>query len=133
MYVFILCQCTLLCLRSTDLSKAFSLKTYAAISHSHLFRVWKQVKLSGSCLSTFHGFGSTQLSDILIQYPCSDIYRQNKVIKVCPKYLLTFYQNLYFQYQRQINVAQAKSKDVHNYPGYEYECGRVSTMFWTVI
>ena len=35
------------------------LKTFAAISHAHLFRVWKQVKLSGSCLSTFHRFGST--------------------------------------------------------------------------
>ena len=30
------------------------------------------------------------------------------------------------------NVAQAKSNDVHNYPGYEYECGRVSTI-WAVI
>ena len=37
----------------------FYLKTYAAISHAHLFHFWKQVKLSGSCLSTFHGFGST--------------------------------------------------------------------------
>ena len=41
------------------------LKTYAAISHAHLSRVWKQVKLPGSCLSTCYGFGSTQLSDIL--------------------------------------------------------------------
>ena len=47
--------------------------TYAAISHAHLFRVWKQIKLSGSCLSTFHGFGSTKLSDILMPYPCSNI------------------------------------------------------------
>ena len=31
---------------------------------------------------------------------------QNKVIKVCPKYLLSFYQK-----------AQIKSNDVHNYPG----------------
>ena len=54
-------------------------------------------------------------------------YRQNKVIKVCPKYVLTFYQNLYSQYQRQLNVAQAKSNAVHNYPGYKYECGWVST------
>ena len=83
------------------------------------FRVWKQVKLSGSSLSTFHGFGSTQLSIILMPYPCSDILlTKKKVIKVCPKYLLTFYQNLYSQYQKQINVAQAKSNAEHNYPGY---------------
>ena len=56
----------------------------------------------------------------------------NKVIKVCPKYLLIFYQNWSSQYQRQINVAKTKSKDVHNYPGYKYESGRVSTI-WTVI
>ena len=39
------------------------------------FRVWKRVKLSGSCLSTINGFGSTQLSDILnMLYRCSDIF-----------------------------------------------------------
>ena len=37
------------------------LKTYAAISNAHLFRVCKRGKLSGSCLSTLNGFGSTQL------------------------------------------------------------------------
>ena len=47
---------------------------------------------------------------------------------MCPKYILTFYQNLYSQYQRQINVAKAKSNAVYNYPGYKYECGRVSTI-----
>ena len=26
------------------------------------------------------------------------------------------------------NVAQSKSNDVHNYPGYEYDSGRVSTI-----
>ena len=41
------------------------LKTYAAISNAHLSRVWKRVKLSGSCRSTINGLGSTQLSDIL--------------------------------------------------------------------
>ena len=35
------------------------LKAYAAISNAHLSRVLKQVKLSGSCLSTINGFGST--------------------------------------------------------------------------
>ena len=50
-----------------------SLKTYAAISNAHLSRVWEWVKLSGSCLSTINGFGSTQLSDMLMSYQCSDI------------------------------------------------------------
>ena len=27
-----------------------------------------------------------------------------------------------------MNVAQKKSNDVHNYPGYKYESGRVSTI-----
>ena len=38
-----------------------NLKTYAAISNTHLSRVCKRGKLSGSCLSTLNGFGSTQL------------------------------------------------------------------------
>ena len=54
-----------------------SLKTYAAISNAHLSRAWKRVKLSGSCLSTINGFGSIQLSDILISYRCSDIFLAN--------------------------------------------------------
>ena len=37
-----------------------TLKTYAAISNAHLSRVCKRGKLSGSCLSTINGFGSTQ-------------------------------------------------------------------------
>ena len=37
------------------------LKTYAAISNAHLSHVCKRGKLSGSCLSTLNGFGSTQL------------------------------------------------------------------------
>ena len=69
------------------------LKTYVAFSHVHLSLVWKQVKLSGSCLSTFYGFGSTQLSDILISYRVLTFSWQNKVIKECPKYLFAFYQN----------------------------------------
>ena len=39
----------------------FHLKTYAAVSNAHLFRVCKRGKLSGSCLSTLNGFGSIQL------------------------------------------------------------------------
>ena len=39
-----------------------NLKTYAAISNAHLSRVCKRGKLSGSCLSTLNGFGTTQLS-----------------------------------------------------------------------
>ena len=46
------------------------LKTYAAISNAHLSRIWKRVKLSGSCLSTINGFGSTELFDILMLYWC---------------------------------------------------------------
>ena len=38
---------------------SFILKTYAAISNAHLSHVWKRVKLSGSCISTISGFGST--------------------------------------------------------------------------
>ena len=53
----------------------------------------KKVKLSGSCLSTFYGFGSTQLSDILMSYRCPTFSWQNKAIKVCVKYILAFYQN----------------------------------------
>ena len=34
------------------------LKTYAAISNAHLYRVWKRVKLSVSCLSTIKGDGN---------------------------------------------------------------------------
>ena len=37
------------------------LKTYAPISNAHLSHVCKRGKLSGSCLSTLNGFGSTQL------------------------------------------------------------------------
>ena len=40
---------------------AHALKTYAAISNAHFSRVCKRGKLSGSCLSTLNGFGSTQL------------------------------------------------------------------------
>ena len=52
----------------------------------------------------------------------------NEVIKMCPKYLLTSYQNRSSQHYRQMNVAQSKSNDVHNYPGNEYDSGRVSTI-----
>ena len=65
----------------------------AAISNAHLFRVWKRVKLSASCLLTFIGMGSKQLSDILMSYRCSNIFLTNKVIKVCPKYRLTLSQH----------------------------------------
>ena len=54
-----------------------ALKTYAAISNAHLSRVWKRGKLSGSCFSTINGFGSTQLSEILMSYRCSDIFLTN--------------------------------------------------------
>ena len=44
---------------------AWPLKTYAAISNAHISHVLKRVKVSGSCLSTINGFGSTQFSDVL--------------------------------------------------------------------
>ena len=39
-------------IRKNNYLSCFGLKTYAAISNAHLSRVWKRVKLSGSCLST---------------------------------------------------------------------------------
>ena len=57
-----------------DMTKFSELKTYAAISNAHFSRVCKRGKLSGSCLSTNNGFGSTQLSVILLSYRCSDIF-----------------------------------------------------------
>ena len=54
-------------------------------------------KVVWALLSTINGFASTQLSDILMSYRCSDIFSTKQgtffVIKVCPKYLLTSYQN----------------------------------------
>ena len=69
------------------------LKTYAAISNAHLSRVCKQGKLSGSCLSTLNGFGSIQLPIFLCHIGVPTFSSQNKVIKVCSKYLLTSFQN----------------------------------------
>ena len=50
------------------------LKKYAANFHVHHSRVRKQVKLSGSCLSTIYGFGSTQLSETLMSYRRHNIF-----------------------------------------------------------
>ena len=44
------------------------LKTYAAKFYAHYSGVRKQVKLSGTCLLTIYGVGSTQLSETLILY-----------------------------------------------------------------
>ena len=54
-----------------------SLKTYAAISNAHLFRVCKRGKLSGSCLSTFNGFGSIQLPIFLCHIGVPTFSSQN--------------------------------------------------------
>ena len=72
---------------------ALILKTYTANLYAHHSRVRKQVKLSGSCFSTIYGVGSTQLSETLMSFLCSDIFLTKKEIKVCPKSLLSFYQN----------------------------------------
>ena len=42
--------------------------------YAHRSRVRKQVKMSGSCLSTIYGFESKQLSKTLMSYQCSDIF-----------------------------------------------------------
>ena len=54
-----------------------NLKTYAAISDAHLSRVCKRGKLSGSCLSTLNGFGSTQLSIFLCHIGVPTFSSQN--------------------------------------------------------
>ena len=53
------------------------LKTYAAISNTHLSRVCKWGKLSGSCLSTFNGFRSTQLPIFLYHIGVPTFSSQN--------------------------------------------------------
>ena len=53
------------------------LKTYAAISNAHLFRVCKRGKMSGSCLSTLNGFGSTQLPIFLCHIGVPTFCSQN--------------------------------------------------------
>ena len=73
--------------------KPTDLKTYAAISNAHLSRVCKRGKLSGSCLSTLNGFGSTQLPIFLCHIGVPTFSSQKKLIKVCSKYLLTSFQN----------------------------------------
>ena len=50
---------------------------------------------------------------------------KHKVIKVSPKYLSEL---IVSALKTDKNVAQSKSNDVHSYPGYEYESGRVSTI-----
>ena len=57
--------------------KKSSLKTYAAISNAHLSRVCKRGKLSGSCLSTLNGFGSTQLPIFLCHIGVPTFSSQN--------------------------------------------------------
>ena len=54
-----------------------TLKTYAAISNAHLSRVCKRRKLSGSCLSTLNGFGSTQLPIFLCHIGVPTFSSQN--------------------------------------------------------
>ena len=57
--------------------KMINLKTYATISNAHLFRVCKWGKLSGSCLSTLNGFGSTQLPIFLCHIRVPTFSSQN--------------------------------------------------------
>ena len=53
------------------------LKTNAAIPNAHLSRVCKRGKLSGSCLSTLNGFGSTQLPIFLCHIGVPTFSSQN--------------------------------------------------------
>ena len=53
------------------------LKTFAAISNAHLSRACKRGKLSGSCLSTLNGFGSTQLPIFLCHIGVQTFSSQN--------------------------------------------------------
>ena len=57
------------------------LKTYAAISNAHLSRVCKRGKLSGSCLSTLNGFGSTQVPIFLCHIGVPTFSSQNNYLK----------------------------------------------------
>ena len=57
------------------------LKTYAAISNAHLSRVCKRGKLSGSCLSTLNGFGSTLLPIFLCHIGVPTFSSQNNKLK----------------------------------------------------
>ena len=59
----------------------FDLKTYAAISNAHLSHVCKRGKLSGSCLSTLNGFGSTQLPIFLCHIGVPTFSSQNNSLK----------------------------------------------------
>ena len=53
------------------------LKTDAAIFNAHLSRVCKRGKLSGSCISTLNGFGSTQLPIFLCHIGVPTFSSQN--------------------------------------------------------
>ena len=63
--------------RFADRPMMAHLKTYAAISNAHLFRVCKRGKLSGSCLSTLNGFGSIQLPIFLCHIGVPTFSSQN--------------------------------------------------------
>ena len=60
-----------------DVYLRHTLKTYAAISNAHLSRVCKRGKLSGSCLSTINGFGSTHLPILLCHIGVPTFSSQN--------------------------------------------------------
>ena len=64
-------------LKESTVQHISSLKTYAAISNAHLFRVCKRGKMSGSCLSTLNGFGSTQLPKFLCHIGVPTFCSQN--------------------------------------------------------
>ena len=88
----------------------------------------KQVKLTGPVIRPFTNSDQHSFQKLLCHIDVPSFSWQNKEIKECPKYLLSFYQNWSSQYQRQLNVVQTKSKDVYIKPGNKYESGWVSSI-----
>ena len=64
------------------------LRAISGIVHAHHSCGGKRGKLSGSHLSTIFKFASIQVSDTLTSADISAFSGQNKVTKMCPKYLL---------------------------------------------
>ena len=76
-YVLLMSACKKIKLSCDEAKMCWYLKTYAAISNAHLSRFCKRGKLSGSCLSTLNGFGSTQLPIFLCHIGVPTFSSQN--------------------------------------------------------
>ena len=103
------------------------LKTYAAISNAHLSSVCKWGKLSGSCLSTLNGFGSTQLPIFLCHIGVPTFL--HKIINESVfEISIDIFSELIVSALKTYQCSSVESNDVHNNPGYEYDSGRVYTI-----